>query len=220
MRILPTFIFLYVATLCYGVSISLYGILNDDCDTERNHETCKNIARSICCVRKVMYQGREEFDACGSVSFFGMAFSDVGIGGHSGGTDHGCHTYITHGRGFNLCLFYNHHDLYNGGVYEHCIEGSDEGTSGANVNCPKSDHLMGSTVLEKRHAGECVAVDRAVIGGHEFYINYRVPDAESQKLHELVDNNTKYDDVPEHLRKWEVSSEVLENEKRNENTVI
>ncbi|KAL4896565.1 hypothetical protein BDV59DRAFT_170970 [Aspergillus ambiguus] len=61
-----------------------------------------------------------------------------------------------------------------------------------------------------------VAPDVLSIDGHQFRINYDVPEEITWQLEELYDRDAKYEEVPEHLKAYETELEDTDEEEAKE----
>ncbi|KAF7158710.1 hypothetical protein CNMCM5623_003874 [Aspergillus felis] len=61
-----------------------------------------------------------------------------------------------------------------------------------------------------------VAPDLLCLDGHLFRINYDVPEEITRQLDELYDRDAKYEEIPEHLKAYEVEKEDTDVEEAKE----
>ncbi|GFF74815.1 hypothetical protein CNMCM6936_001767 [Aspergillus lentulus] len=61
-----------------------------------------------------------------------------------------------------------------------------------------------------------VAPDAMCLDGHVFRINYDVPEEITRQLNALYDRDAKYEEIPEHLRAYEIEKEDSDVEEAKE----
>ncbi|GIC86306.1 uncharacterized protein Aud_002674 [Aspergillus udagawae] len=54
------------------------------------------------------------------------------------------------------------------------------------------------------------------LDGHWFHINYDVPEENTQQLDKLYDRDAKYEEIPEHLKAYEIEKEDTDVEEAKE----
>lgn len=189
----------------YVVTVHLYDSDSLKCGADKNDHICYNLKQGSCCfvkkklpVKPPVYIVRQH----GSIRISGMPFTALGFGMTSSTAENACGEILTSKRGYDVCMERTKSDKKFKGAKYVIRSASDKEVRDADsteIGAPHSD--QDCTPFE---------VNRATIGGHRFYMNYFVPFNHSRELDELVYSNAQYEDVPEHLKQWEVSGVELE----------
>ena len=156
-------------------------------DCKGSYGACTNMAQWGCCYRNAGYYA--------SSYFYGLIDSEIGAV-CSGDYKEKCKTVKGTGVGNGCVNPDGPTQRLKGSFWFSCIQKDICPTaSGEEIAKLKGDSGSGHQVL----------ADKIVFDGHVFDINYHVPENETAKLEELANKEAKYSEVPEELKKFEVT---------------